>query len=111
MAGSRLPLRQGRQRGALLLQLLGLRGQRPQHHAQLLHPAQAAHAVAPPLHLAFCATAWHGTHLLGRRAGQGARLGGLHHCARQRVFAATLHAGQVGQGQRLVHARGGHPGR
>jgi hypothetical protein len=69
-------------------------GQRAQRHAQLLHPAQAAHQVAAALHLALGAPARHGAHPCRAPAHfQAALARGRHHGARQRVLAAALQAG------------------
>ncbi|MPM55777.1 hypothetical protein SDC9_102574 [bioreactor metagenome] len=98
----RAALDHGGHRSALLLQRIGRVCQRAQIHGQLLHPAQAADQVTAPGHLTLGASAGYSAHAIRLDNDQFALPGGLHHGARQRVFAAALHSGHCGKNFGLV---------
>ena len=85
-----------------MLQAIGLSLQGAQAHAQLAHPAQAANQEGPAAYPAFGATPGHSVHVVQRLQSQAALFGGVHHSARQRVFAAALQAGRRAQLRRLL---------
>ena len=82
----------GRYRGTLFLQIARHGPQIAQIDIQLLHPAQTADQETAPRHLALGSATGHGAHTIRLRHGDAALLGRVHHGARQRVFAAALHA-------------------